>query len=95
LRREDAAGRSLVVSARPTTEAPVHRVCADYALTVCPHLRGRDADLERLPSGFSILSAIVGGPAVADDFGLQIDPARKIIGSMKLAWPASQVRWVA
>lgn len=78
-----------------TTEAPVHCVCADYALTVCPHLRGRDADLERLPSGFSILSAIIGGPAVTDDFGLQIDPAHKIIGSLKLAWPASQVRWTA
>lgn len=69
-----------------TTEAPVHRACADYALTVCPHLRGRDRDLERMPGGYQVLSAIVGGPAVERDFGIRIDPARGIIGSLKIAW---------
>ncbi|HEX7874154.1 MAG TPA: hypothetical protein VF475_14670 [Sphingobium sp.] len=76
-----------------TTEAPVHRACADYALTVCPHLRNREADLEPMPRGYSVLRAIVGGPAVDQDFGLKIDPTRGIIGSLKLAWPASQVHW--
>lgn len=73
-----------------TTEAPVHRACADYALTVCPHLRGREDDLEPLPGGWRVVSAIVGGPAVDRDFGLRIDPERKIIGSLKLAWPAAR-----
>lgn len=74
-----------------TTEAPVHRACADYALTVCPHLRGREADLERLPSGYSTLSAIIGGPLTENDFGVVIGQ-RKVIGNLKLAWPASRVR---
>ena len=78
-----------------TTEAPVHRACADFALTVCPHLRGREAELEPLPGGYVIASAIVGGPAVDRDFGIRFDPARKIIGSLKLAWPASQIRFAA
>lgn len=73
-----------------TTEAPVHRACADFALTVCPHLRGREADLEPMPSDFSVLSAIVGGPATDQDFDLVIGD-RKVIGSLKLAWPASWV----
>ncbi|MGA1853001.1 hypothetical protein VH570_19390 [Sphingobium sp. HT1-2] len=77
-----------------TTEAPVHRKCADYALTVCPHLRGREADLEKMPGGYMLLSSIIGGPAVEQDFGVTIDPARKVIGSLKLAWPMSAVRWV-
>jgi len=78
-----------------TTEAPVHRACADFALTVCPHLRGRQADLERLPGGYSILSSIVGGAAVENDFGLNIDPTRrKVIGALKLAWPLSECRFL-
>lgn len=77
-----------------TTEAPVHRACADFALTVCPHLRGREADLERLPVGYVIAKAIIGGPAVEQDFGVKINPAQSIIGALKLAWPASQVRRV-
>jgi hypothetical protein len=44
-----------------------------------------------MPGGYSVLQAIIGGPAVAGDFGLAIDPARKVIGSLKLAWPASAV----
>jgi hypothetical protein len=44
-----------------TTEAPVHRACADLALQHCPHLRSRCFDLEPMPSGYSILKAMVGG----------------------------------
>lgn len=76
-----------------TTEAPVHRDCADYALTVCPHLRGHADDLEPLPNGYSILSAVVGGPAMDQDFGITVNPMRGVIGSLKLAWPTSQIRW--
>lgn len=70
-----------------TTEAPVHRTCADHALTVCPHLRGREADLEPLPFGYRVMSALVGGPAVEGDFGVSIQPGQRVIGSLKLAWP--------
>jgi len=78
-----------------TTEAPVHRTCADFALTVCPHLRGKDADLEPMPGGYVILSSIIGGAAVDQDFGLKIDPARdKVIGSLKLAWRLSECRFL-
>lgn len=73
-----------------TTEAPVHRACADYALTVCPHLRGREKDLEPLPDGYSIMSSIIGGPATDRDFGVKIGQT-KVIGSLKLAWPASRL----
>jgi hypothetical protein len=73
-----------------TTEAPVHRCCADLALTVCPHLRGREADLEPMPGGYRVVAAIVGGPATERDFGVEIR-GRKIIGSLKLAWPAAMV----
>lgn len=73
-----------------TTEAPVHRACADHALTLCPHLRGREADLERMPGDYSILSAIVGGPATDADFGVRIQ-GRKVIGALKLAWPEGRV----
>ncbi len=77
-----------------TTEAPVHRACADHALGVCPHLRGREADLERLPVGYAIAKAIVGGPATEKDFGVVIG-GRRVVGHLKLAWPLSRVRWTA
>ena len=76
-----------------TTEAPVHRECADYALTVCPHLRGRDADLRPMPGGYSVLAATIGGDAVERDFGIRVS-GRTVIGSLKLAWPRSAVRWI-
>lgn len=74
-----------------TTEAPVHRRCADYALTVCPHLRGREADLEPLPTGYSILRSLVGGPQVGHDFGIVL--TRPVVGNLKIAWPVSRA-WV-
>lgn len=75
-----------------TTEAPVHRVCADFALKVCPHLRGRESDLERMPNDYRIARAIIGGPLVDQDFGIKIDPRQKVIGAIKLAWPTSRIQ---
>jgi hypothetical protein len=72
-----------------TTEAPVHRACAELALTKCPHLRGRARDLAPFPSGWSVLSALVGGVAVEKDYGLRITPDRPVIGHLKFAWPAA------
>ena len=68
-----------------TTEAPVHRRCAEHALVVCPHLRGRDADLRYFPHGARVISSIVGGPATERDFGVPM-PAEGVIGALKLAW---------
>lgn len=68
-----------------TTEAPVHRRCAEHALTVCPHLRGRENDLSRFPSGFVVLSALIGGPATDRDFGVNI-AGRTVVGHLKIAW---------
>lgn len=73
-----------------TTEAPVHRACADHALRVCPHLRGHEDRLEPLPGGFVIASAILGGPATDQDFGVRINPGTRVIGALKLCWPASR-----
>lgn len=78
-----------------TTEAPVHRACADVALVKCPHLQrnGCDADLARFPDGYSILSAIVGGSLVEEDFGLKIN-GRRVVGHLKIAWPKGMIRIV-
>lgn len=72
-----------------TTEAPVHKVCSEHALKVCPHLRGREADLEPFPAGARVLMAIVGGPATEKDFGLKIR-RDGVVGHLKFAWPRSR-----
>lgn len=77
-----------------TTEAPVHRSCGEFALTVCPHLRDREADFERMPFGYRVLRSIVGGQLTDDDFGVEIGN-RRVTGHLKLAWPERQVRRVA
>lgn len=74
-----------------TTEAPVHRACAELALKHCPHLRTRRADMEPMPGGFSILKSIVGGPIADRDFGLRFPP-QGVVGHLKIAWPAHKVR---
>ncbi len=78
-----------------TTEAPVHLACAQHALKVCPQLRGRDADLERMPVGYSILSSIVGGSHFDADFGANLIQGRRVVGALKIAWPASRMRIAA
>ena len=76
-----------------TTEAPVHQFCALWALERCPHLAGRHDALERLPDGWTIAAAIVGGPAVEQDFGLRIPSDKRVVGHLKLAWPKHMVRF--
>jgi len=74
-----------------TTEAPVHHRCGVKALSVCPHLRGREADFERMPVGFSILKSIIGGATSDRDFGLRFPP-QGVVGHLKIAWPERLVR---
>lgn len=75
-----------------TTEAPVHRFCADMAFEICPRLRSRGQPPERLPPGYSIIMAEIAGDAVEADFGIALQ-GRTIAGSLKLAWPASMFRF--
>lgn len=76
-----------------TTEAPVHRACAEHALTVCPHLQRTDGagHLQRFPLGHVVLSAIVGGVATDDEFAVKTN-GRRVVGHLKLAWPENIFR---
>lgn len=76
-----------------TTEAPVHRCCADQALLVCPHLRARGFEPVRFPTRYSVLSAIVGGPATENDYGIRIN-GRRVIGHLKFGWPVQSAYWI-
>lgn len=67
-----------------TTEAPVHKACADLALSLCPRLKALRATPLPFPRAYDIACAFVGGPAVARDFGLTINPAQPVVGSLKL-----------
>lgn len=69
-----------------TTEAPVHRACAERALVLCPHLRNREADLVPFPDGYKIAAAIIGGPATERDFNIRIRPGQTVVGHLKFAW---------
>jgi hypothetical protein len=73
-----------------TGEAPVHHACAELALSKCPHLKGREGDLARFPTGHSIAYAMVGGSLTDEDFGVRI-AGRKVVGAMKFAWPERRV----
>lgn len=75
-----------------TTEAPVHRRCADHALTVCPHLKKLDGakTLAPFPTGHVVLSAVIGGPTTERDYGVRIGD-RRVVGHLKIAWPQSEI----
>ena len=75
-----------------TTESPVHRVCAEHAKVICPHLRSLGVEPEPMPTGYQIMSAICAGPKCSEDFKLPlVTPDRPVIGAMKIAWPLSTV----
>lgn len=77
-----------------TTEAPLHRACAEHAAIVCPHIREHRPDrLQRFPGGHRVIAAVIGGEWVKRDFGLDINPNhRVVIGHLKLAWPLSEAK---
>lgn len=79
-----------------TTEAPVHRACADRALQLCPHLQrnGCANDLTPFPGGYSILSAIVGGSTTDEEFSVKVN-GRRVVGHLKIAWPRSMIRVIS
>ena len=68
-----------------TSEAPVHRTCADHALSICPHLKRLGRNPERMPGGYRVMAARIGGDQVEKDFGVRIGQ-REVYGALKLAW---------
>lgn len=68
-----------------TQEAPVHRLCADMALKVCPIIRKRGLKPIQWPNGAIVIAALVGGPAFEADFGLKTH-GRNVVGSLKFSW---------
>jgi len=68
-----------------TTEAPVHRACADLAVKVCPHLRNLGHGPVRWSPPDAVVSAIIGGAATDRDFGVNLN-GRKIVGHLKFVW---------
>lgn len=74
-----------------TTEAPVHRACADLALRVCPHLRRLDDGPVPFDPPDAVVRAVVGGAATERDFGVNLG-GRAVVGHLKFVWkrlPAS------
>lgn len=78
-------GNTLPGWAFATTEAPVHRACADLALKVCPHLRTLGHGPVRWNPPTAVVSAIIGGPATDRDFGVNLNGG-KIVGHLKFVW---------
>lgn len=76
-----------------STEAPVHRLCADHALNVCPHLKKQNCagDLARFPAGHQVIASMIGGDLVEKDFGVTLR-GRSIVGALKLGWQKSSMR---
>lgn len=68
-----------------TTESPVHFDCARTALKACPHLARLGIDPTPFTMPDAILSAVVGGPATENDFGVIIGN-RRVVGHLKYAW---------
>lgn len=73
-----------------TTEAPVHRACADWSVRMCPHLRSLGRAPSRLPTGYVIKASILGGDAVPREFGIDV-AGRTVLGSLKIAWPMANM----
>lgn len=68
-----------------TTEAPVHRDCAELARQVCPRLRALNLEPRPMPQWDGVLSAMVGGEATERDYGITLN-GRVVVGHLKLAW---------
>jgi hypothetical protein len=75
-----------------TTEAPLHRACADHAKVLCPRLRSLHADGPwRFPNEHSVLSAIIGDfDDPKDQFNVKLQ-GRTVVGQLKIAWPRARV----
>lgn len=73
-----------------TREAPVHRDCADQALSLCPHLQSLPEERQRpfpLPPKPSIALSVLDPDHLLLDYGLEAG-SRSVIGEAKLIWPA-------
>jgi hypothetical protein len=75
-----------------TLEAPVHRRCAEFALTVCPHLRGRQSEMRPFPTDHLVVASIL-AETVDAEFNVHL-AGRRVVGSLKFAWPESRTRFL-
>lgn len=84
-----------MVGARPalcTTEAPVHRACADLAGQACPNIRRQGLEPIRFPLTYRRVLQMVSGAAVQEDFGLTIRPDQPVVGHVYLVLPDAWAR---
>lgn len=72
-----------------TTEAPVHRACADHSMSVCPHLRGRAIEPRPFPDGAVMLAATIRPDSLMKLYGLRA--SADVIGQMKLAFHRERI----
>jgi hypothetical protein len=75
-----------------TGEAPVHKLCAEFSLLHCPHLKGRENDLARFPDGYSIVASVL-APSINEEFGTNVQEGQRVVGTLKFAWPRSRIRF--
>lgn len=68
-----------------STESPVHLRCAELAAHACPVLRKKAMSPIRLPTGWVVLAAVVGGETTDREFGIRT-AGRRVVGHLKLAW---------
>lgn len=68
-----------------STESPVHKACADLAAHACPMIRKGGHTPIRLPHGWQILAAVVGGEDTDREFGIKTK-GRRVVGHLKMAW---------
>jgi hypothetical protein len=80
------------VEAWLTTESPVHCRCADLAAEACPTLRKGGFKPARFPRRYAIIAQLVGGPELLKMTGLHVDPARPVVGHLKIALEPSAIR---
>ncbi|MDX2074670.1 MAG: hypothetical protein SFX19_09975 [Alphaproteobacteria bacterium] len=75
-----------------TTEAPVHKACAELAGARCPHIRKLGIQPQPFPAGHMVMAALVGGEQFEKDFGIKVPAGQQIIGHLKIAFPATIIR---
>ena len=67
-----------------TTEAPVHCACAELAGELCPRIKKRRLTPVRFPAYHIVVAQLVGGPELLRTHGLRVDPARPVVGHLKI-----------
>jgi hypothetical protein len=75
-----------------TTEAPIHKWCAEWAMEKCPHIRKLGLAPVPFMAGHRIIAALIGSDAVNRDCKVNIPAGRSVIGHLKIAFPLQVIR---